>query len=201
MRSLFLAAFILIPGMPPSSLRDTASAHGLPEYRSASAGSASADLITVLADGTLSVQESAEIPPYADSGRWQEGTTRSTSQFLTRHFLFLAPGRPPAMEVYVIVNRTGEPPDGVFETGMVGGYISSFSSGAGFTHEDPDFVDVTIGAVHARHCRVELSKGSRKIWLYAYILLRQPSLVFLTVRAQADANHEIEDYLARVRLK
>ena len=75
----------------------------------------------MLPDGTLSVQASAEIPPYAGNGRWQESTARSSSRFLTRHFLFAIPAQPPAMEVYVTTDRTNEPPDGVFEISMVRG--------------------------------------------------------------------------------
>lgn len=157
--------------------------------------------IAVLPDGTLSIEGSADIPPYEDNGRWQESKAMSSDRFATRHFLFLSPGQPPAMELYVTVDRSNELPDGVFETSMIRGYLSSFGAGIGFKYNDPDFVNAVIASQPAKFCQVELSNGDRRIWLHAYVLLRRPSLVFLTVRTQANINQDFEAYLAKVKLK
>ena len=158
-------------------------------------------VISILSDGTLSIEGSANIPPYADGGRWQESIPMSSDRFVTRHFLFVSPGQPPAMEVYVTADRINEPPDGVFETSMIRAYLSSFSAGIGFSYNRPVFVEEVLASQHAKLCRVELSNGDRRIWLNAYIFLCRPSLVFLTVRPQADPSRDFEEFLAKVRFK
>ncbi len=85
--------------------------------------------------------------------------------------------------------------------GLVGGFLSGFSGKAGFRHDEPVFDDTALGGARVKRCRVELSRGDKKIWLYAYIFVRQPSLIFLTLRPHADASTSIEEYLKRVRLR
>ncbi len=163
--------------------------------------SGGADLvIETLPDGTLSIHGSAEIPPYPDAGRWIDNDTKSTIRFITRHFLYTIPGQSPALELFIITDRSGEPPDGVFETSMIRSFLAAFGKEIGFKYEAPAFSNAIIGFERAG-VRVELSDGNRSIWLYAYVYLRQPSLVFLTVRSRGDAQLSIEDYLATVRFR
>jgi hypothetical protein len=157
--------------------------------------------ISIMEDGSLSVSGSAEIPPYAEGGRWTETRGRSSARYVTRHFMFMPPSGPPAMELYVARDLTGEPPDGAFEIGLVSGFVRGFASGAGFRYEEPAFEDVLVGGARLKRCHAELAKGDRRVWLYAYVLLRRPSLTFLTLRPRSDAGAAIEDYLKSVRLK
>lgn len=105
------------------------------------------------------------------------------------------------MELYVSQDLTEEPPDGAFEIGLVGGYLSGFSSGAGLRYAEPVWDDVVIGGIRLKRCRVELTRGERRLWLYAYVFVRRPSLTFLTLRPRQDAGPAIEDYLKTVHLK
>ena len=157
--------------------------------------------IAIREDGTLAIQGGAEVPRYAEDGRWTEMRGKSSARYVTRHFLFTVPSGPPAMELYVIRDLTGEPPDGAFEIGLVSGFLSGFSSKAGFRHDEPIFDDAMVGSARVKRCRVELSKGEKKIWLYGYVFLRPSSLIFLTLRPRADASRSIEDYLKGVRLR
>jgi hypothetical protein len=45
------------------------------------------------------------------------------------------------------------------------------------------------------------TRGDRRLWLYAYVYVRRPSLTFLTLRPRQDAEPAIEDYLKTVRLR
>ncbi len=143
--------------------------------------------ISITQDGTLAIQGSAEVPRYAQGGNWTEMSGKSSARYATRHFLFMVPNGPPAMELYVTSNLANEPPDGGFEIGLVSGFLF--------------FDEAVVGSARVKRCRVELSKGEKKIWLYAYVFVRQPSLTFLTLRPQADARASIEDYLRGARLK
>ncbi len=156
--------------------------------------------ISIREDGTLVIQGSAEVPRYAADGNWTEVRGKSSARWVTRHFLFTAPAGPPAMELYVTHDLAHEPPDGAFEIGLVSGFLSGFGSKAGFRYDEPTFDTAVVGSARVKRCRVELSKGEKKIWLYAYIFVRQPSLTFLTLRPQADVSKAIEDYLKRLRL-
>jgi hypothetical protein len=156
--------------------------------------------IAIMEDGSLTIPGSAEVPRYAEGGRWSETRGRSTARYVTRHFMFMAASGPPAMELYVTRDLTDEPPDGAFEIGLVGGFLRGFSSGIGLRYEEPAFEDVVVGGTRLKRCRVELAKDDRRLWLYAYVLLKRPSLTFLTVRPRPDAGTAIEDYLRKVQL-
>ncbi len=168
---------------------------------SLAAAGANSPAISLREDGTLAIQSSAEVPRYAAAGQWIEMTGEASARFVNRHFVFTVPNGPPAMELYVTHALTGGAPDGVFEIGLVGGFLSGFSSKAGFRYDNPVFDETVVGSARVKRCRVELAKGDKRIWLYAYIFVREPSLTFLTVRAQADAGRSIEEYLHRVRLE
>lgn len=157
--------------------------------------------ISITGDGTLVIQGSAEVPRYSADGRWAEGTPRSSARNAVRHFRFLVPNGPPAIELYVTRDLTNAPPDGAFEIGLVHGFLSSFGSGAGFRPGALVVEEAKVGAAAVKRCRAELTKGGQTLWLYAYIFPRNPSLTFLSLRPQSDASPGIEGYLGGVRLK
>jgi hypothetical protein len=157
--------------------------------------------ISIRPDGALVIQGSAEVPRYAVDGHWTEVQGRSTMRYVTRHFLFDVPNEPPAMELFVSRDLKDEPPDGVFEVGLVRGFLSAFGGRAGFRYETPRLREMTVGSIRVTWCRVELSKEGQTLWLYAYVFPRQPSLTFLTVRPRADGNRDIEEYLKGVQLR
>jgi hypothetical protein len=156
-------------------------------------------LITILPNGTVSVAGGARIPPYPGPGRWTEGTRRSSERHVVRHFLFIGPGGPPAMELYVTQDLTGDTADGVFEMGLVRGFLSSFGSQVGFVPAPLVVREGVLDGKAIKRCRAALSRAERTIWLYAFIFPRQPALTFLTLRPQPDADAEIESYLTTVR--
>ncbi len=157
--------------------------------------------ITIGTDGTVSVAGGAEIPPYPGPGRWTESTRRSSARYVVRHFFFGGPSGPPAMELYVTQDLTGDTPDGVFEIGLVRGFLSGFGSQVGFVPAPLVVHDALLGGERVKWCRVALSRAERTIWLYAYVFPRQPALTFLTLRPQPDAAAEIEAYLTTMRLR
>ena len=157
--------------------------------------------ISIMEDGSLTIPGSAEVPRYAEDGRWTETRGQSSARYATRHFMFMPASGPPVMELYVTRDLTNELPDGVFEIGLVSGFLRGFGSGTGLRYEEPAFEEVVVGGARLKRCRVELAKDDRRVWLYAYVLLKRPSLTFLTVRPRPDARAAIEDYLTKVRLK
>ena len=113
----------------------------------------------------------------------------------------MVPNKPPALELYAKHDRAHEPPDGVFEIGLIRGYVSGFASKAGFTFGGLVLEDLAIGSAKVKRCLLPLSKDKTKIWVYAHIYPRTPSLTFITVRAESDAREGIENYLATLRLR
>ena len=142
-----------------------------------------------------------EVPPCSKYGNWTEMEKKESSRYSIRHFLFVVPNKPPALELFVTHDRANEPPAGVFEIGLVRGYVSGFASKAGFTFSGLVFEDLTIGSTGVKRCLVQLSSDQRKIWVYAYLYPRKPSLTFITVRAESNARSSIENYLTTLRLK
>jgi len=169
--------------------------------RAAAATEADVPPVSLAEGGSLMIPGSAEVPRYAEGGRWTETTGRSSARHVTRHFMFMPASGAPAMELYVTRDLSDEPPDGVFEIALVSGFLRGFGSGTGFSYEEPAFEDVVIGGARLKRSRVELAKDDRRVWLYAYVLPRRPSLTFLTVRPRPDAAAAIESYLAKVRLR
>ena len=159
------------------------------------------DSVSILDNGTIALPNNGEVPPYSNYGKWIEMEKKESDRYFIRHFLFMVPNKPPALELYVKHDRADEPPDGVFEIGLVRGYVSGFASKAGFTFGGLVFEDLAIGSAKVKRCLVQLSKDKRKIWVYAYIYPRKPSLTFLTVRAEPDARDGIENYLSALRLQ
>ena len=157
--------------------------------------------VAILKDGTIALLNNGEVPPYSKYGKWTEMEKKESSRYFIRHFLFMFPNEPPALELFVTHDRANEPPDGGFEIGLVRGYVSGFASKAGFTFSGPVFEDLAIGPTKVERCLVQLSSNKRKIWVYAYVYPRKPSLTFVTVRAEFNARESIENYLATLRLK
>lgn len=162
---------------------------------------APAPAISITGDGTLIVQGAAEVPAYSAGGRWVEGQPRTSARNAVRLFRFLGSSGPPAIEVYVNRDLTNAAPDGAFETGLVQGFLGTFAAGVGFTPGPLVVEDTTLGGAPVKRCRAELTKGGQKVWLYAWIFPRNPSVTFLALRPQASAGAEIETYLQSVRFR
>ena len=114
--------------------------------------------ISITGDGSVVIQGAAEVPPYAAGGRWVEGQPRTSARNAVRLFRFLGTSGPPAIELYVNRDLTNAPPDGVFETGLVQGFLRSFAAGAGFTPGPLVVEEATLGGSPVKRCRAELEK-------------------------------------------
>jgi hypothetical protein len=156
---------------------------------------------TITSAGTILTMDGAIVPPFPKPGSWTELQGKSSDRYESRHFMYMVQSAPPAIELYVTTDKRGEAPDGVFEMGLVRGFLSGFCGKAGFTSASPVFQHRKIGSNQALCSIVQLSKGNKIIWLYAYIYPREPSLTFLTVRAEGDTSSSIETYLSGLNLK
>ncbi len=171
----------------------------MPEgVRAASEGGAAA---TITPAGSVAIRDGTVIPAFPKAGRWTEFERKSSDRHDTRQFRYMVPGEPPAIELYVTTDRTNEPPDGVFEAGLVQGFLSGFASKAGLKFSYPVFDERTIGPARVNHTLVKLSDDRRTLWVHAYIYPRQPSLTFIAIRARDGAQAGIEQYLAGVEIK
>ena len=155
--------------------------------------------VVVQQDGTVSVSGQVEVPAYGRTGKWTELPGKSSDRYQTRHFMFLIPNQAPALELYLVRDRSGEKPDGAFEIGLVGGYVKGFADKAGFLAGELKFEDCTIGSAKVQRGKVKLTREQRTLWVYASIYVRQPSLTFLSVRPDAEAQPVLERYLATAR--
>jgi hypothetical protein len=171
----------------------------MPEgVRAAPEGGAAA---TITPAGSVSIRDGTVIPPFPKAGRWTEFTEKSSDRYETRQFRYIVPGEPPAIELYVTTDRRKEPPDGVFEIGLVQGFLSGFASKAGLKFQGPVFDKRVIGLAIVKHTLVKLSDDRRTLWVHAYIYPRTPSLTFIAIRGKDGAQEGIEQYLAAVDLK
>ncbi len=166
--------------------------------RAASEGGGAA---TITPAGSISIGDGTVIQPFPKAGRWTEFRGKSSDRYETRHFMYMVPSEPPAIELYVATERRNEPPDGVFEIGLVQGFLSGFASKAGLKFQDPVFDERAIGPATVKHTLVKLSDDRRTLWVHAYIYPRQPSLTFIAIRAKDGAQEGIEQYLAGVEMK
>ena len=155
----------------------------------------------IMPAGSIVTSDGSVVPPFPHAGRWTELQGKSSDRYGTRHFMYSVPGEAPAMELYVTTDKRGEAPDGAFEMGLVRGYLSGFSGKAGFTPANLIFQRQKIGSHQALCSIVQLSNRNKTLWLYAFIYPREPSLTFLTVRAEGDASRSIETYLSGLDLK
>ena len=168
------------------------------DVRVASAGGGAA---TITPAGSIVLRDGTVIPPFPKAGRWTGFTGKSSDRYETRHFMYMVPSESPAIELYVATDKNNERPDGVFEIGLVTGFLSGFASKAGLKFEDPVFEERYIGLATVKRTLVKLSDDRRTLWVHAYIYPRKPSLTFIAIRAKDGAQEDIEKYLAGVEMK
>ena len=168
------------------------------DVRAASAGGGAA---TITPAGSIVIRDGTVIPAFPRAGRWTEFERKSSDRHDTRQFRYMVPGEPPAIELYVTTDKRHEPPDGVFEIGLVQGFLSGFASKAGLKFQHPVFEERYVGPSKVRHTSVKLWDGRRTLWVHAYIYPRTPSLTFISIKARDGAQEAIEQYLATIELK
>lgn len=157
---------------------------------------------TISADGSIVLSEGQRIPPFPASGRWTDLGRKSSNREEVYHFNFMAPGVPPAIELYLSDMAGAEPSDGAFEMGLVRGYVRGFSSKIGFTAEDPTFDPGMMGSHRILHTLVKMSDGKRSLWVYAYIFPgKKPSLTFIAIRPGEGEAASVEQYLGDIELR
>jgi hypothetical protein len=152
-------------------------------------------------DGCVAIEDGTVIPPFQNPGKWTELERKSSDRYAVHQFMYLVPGASPAIEIYITMDRSDEAPDGIFETGLVGGYVKGLASKAGLKYPEPAFEERRIGRARVRRALVNLSDDRRSVWVYTYIFVRKPSLTFIAVRTKNTESASIEDYLAGFELK
>ena len=157
--------------------------------------------VTTPSAGSILLPNGTTIPPFPKNGRWTELPGKASERYETRHFLYLVPGESPAIELYTAVDRMNEPPDGVFEMGLVNGYLNGFASKAGLQAQEPVFEERRLGLVRVKRAASRLSDATRTLWVYAYIFPRRPSLTFIAVRPADGDRARIEEYLQTLDLR
>ncbi|MBZ5553298.1 MAG: hypothetical protein LAO21_11305 [Acidobacteriia bacterium] len=151
--------------------------------------------------GKVLVAGGTVIPVYPKPGKWSELTRDSSKRFETRHFVYMVTGESPAIELFVTRDRKAEPPDGVFEMGLVKGFLAGFATNAGFKFNNLVFRDRMLGATKVKYAVLRLTTDRRTLWVHAYIYPRKTSLTFIAIRTQDGAQAELEKYLAGLELK
>jgi hypothetical protein len=166
---------------------------------SVEAATPDAQMATVTSAGTVEVQGGFVVPAFPKPGGWKEMPGKSSERYDTRHFMFFVPGASPAIELYVCSNLRNEPPDGGFEIGLVGGFINGFAGKSGLRSNPPSFDDRSIGTAKWKHTVVPLQNDRQTLWIHAYILVHNPSLTFIALRAREEGAEELERFLAGVQ--
>jgi hypothetical protein len=156
---------------------------------------------TIIPGGSVVVGNGTVVPPFPQPGRWTEFETKSSDRYEIRHFRYMVPNESPAIELFVTTDKRDESPDGVFEMGLVQGFVKGFASNTGFTPEMPVFRERSIGTAKTLAASIKLSNGTRTLRVYAYVYPRKPSLTFITITAREGVEEGIETYLARVDLR
>lgn len=169
--------------------------------RSGVDASAQGGAATITSSGSIIIRNGTVIPPLPKAGRWTEFEGKSYDRYETRHFMYIVPNESPAIELYVMTDKRDEAPDGVFEMGFVKGFVRGFASKTGFKYEEPVFEKRNISNAKTRYTSVQLSNGSRAIWVYAYVYPLKPSLTFIVVTKREGMQEDIETYLSQVKLK
>jgi hypothetical protein len=154
---------------------------------------------TITSSGNIQLGDGVVVHPYARTGAWTEFERKSSNRYDVRHFNYMVPGDVPAIELYVVAAKGPDPPDGIFEEGMVRGYVNGFAAKAGFSHAEPVFDERLIGTTRARHTLVRLEKERLTLWIHAYIFARSPSVTFIAIRANSGGEQGIETYLAHLQ--
>lgn len=156
---------------------------------------------TVTAAGSMMMGDGPTIPPFPKTGRSTELPGKSSERYETRHFMYLVPGESPAIELYLAANRSGDPPDGVFEIGLVRGFVAGLASKAGRQFGEPVFVAHRVGPMPVYRTLVRLSNAGRNLWVHAYVYPRRPSLTFIAIRANNGASESKEEYLKALEIR
>ncbi len=156
---------------------------------------------TITPAGKILIRDGTVVPPFSKEGKWTEVEGKRSDRYDTRHFICIVPGGPPAIELIVTSDRNPEPPDGVFEFGLVRGFLAGFASKAGFKADNFVFKDQVLGPAKVKRALVKLTNDRQTLWVHAYIYPRKPSLTFISIRAQDGAQMSIERYLATVDVK
>ena len=156
---------------------------------------------TITSSGSIVVGNSTVVPPFPQPGRWTEFERKSSDRYEISHFRYMVSNEPPAIELFVTTDKRDENPDGVFETGLVQGFVKGFASNTGFTPEMPVFRERSIGTAKTLNASVKLSNGTRTLRVYAYVYPRKPSLTFITVTAREGVEEGIETYLSRLDVR
>ncbi len=156
---------------------------------------------TITSSGSIVVGNSTVVPPFPQPGRWTEFERKSSDRYEISHFRYMVSHEPPAIELFVTTVKRDENPDGVFEIGLVQGFVKGFASNTGFTAEMPVFRERSIGTAKTLNASVTLSNGTRTLRVYAYVYPRRPSLTFITVTAREGVEEGIETYLSRLDVR
>ena len=156
---------------------------------------------TISPSGSITFEDGTTIPPFLKPGRWTEFEGKSNERYETRHFVYLVPGESPAIELYLAASRNADRSDGVFEVGLVKGFLSGFAGKASLRFSEPIFEQQSIGLTSVTRTRVKLSDARRALWVYAYIYPRRPSLTFIAIRATDDTQQVIETYLQSLEVR
>ena len=158
-------------------------------------------MTTITSSGSIVVGNSTVVPPFPQPGRWTEFEGKSSDRYEIHHFRYMALDESPAIELFVTTDKRDEHPDGVFEMGLVQGFVKGFASNTGFTPEMPVFRERSIGTAKTLNASVKLSNGTRTLRVYAYVYPRKPSLTFITVTAREGVEEGIETYLSRLDVR
>jgi hypothetical protein len=156
---------------------------------------------TITSAGTIVTRNGTAVPPFPKAGRWTEFAGKSSDHYETRHFMYIVPNESPAIELYLTTDKHNGAPDGVFEMGLVKGFVGGFTSKAGFNYEEPVFGERKIGTAKTQYTSVSLSKGRVTLWVHAYVYPGKPSLTFIAVTGKGGMQEDIEKYLSQVELK
>jgi hypothetical protein len=157
--------------------------------------------VTITPAGSILIRDGGIVPPFPKAGKWTELAAKSFDSYEIAHFIYIVPSESPAIELYVTMDRRDEPPDGVFEIGLVQGFVHGFASKAGLKYEDPVFEDRLIGPAKVKHILTKIFDDRRTLCVHAYIYPRKPSLTFIVIRAKDCRQEDIETYLIGVKTK
>ncbi len=156
---------------------------------------------TITLAGSIVTRNGTVVPPFPKVGRWTEFEGKSSDRYETHQFRYMVPNEAPAIELYMTTDKRNEAPDGVFEIGLVKGFVRGFASKAGFKYEEPVFGGRNIGTAKTLYTSVLLSKGRQTLWVHAYVYPRKPSLTFIVVTGNEGRREGIEKYLLGVEVK
>lgn len=166
-------------------------------------GKASAQVpaATIAQTGSIVISNGTIVPPPPPAGKWTEGEKKSHDKYILQSFSYVVPKGPPTLYLFVATDQLNSTPDGVFEIGLVRGFVNSFGAENGFKFQDPIFRKQKIGTSFAQATSVEMKNDKQTIWALAYSYPGRPSLTFLVVSGRSAAKEDIEKYLSEMSVK